>query len=144
MINLSIKTNEELATLAAEYMAEIVAQIENAQQLTKADRLNMDILERNIYKYLQAEKFIYENDIVLFNSASTAYENPANHISAVCLAKIMEIATQYGITALSRKKLAIEQVENSPIGDLLIAAARIKNAPPVQQSKKSKTKKARK
>ena len=87
------------------YMASVSKELKKQGKLRNVDKLSMDILESSLRKWLMAEKMVLELGILLPSDRGNMSKNPAIDVSIASLRQALGIMQDYGLTALSEKKL---------------------------------------
>ena len=88
-----------------DYMADIVRALEESGKLVDADRISLDILANSLQRWRSAEEVVKKLGILLPSDRGNMSKNPAIDVGNAALRQAMAIMQEYGLTALSRKKL---------------------------------------
>ena len=104
------------------YMKDIVQELESSGKMKETDRISLDILACNLQKWRMAESEVAKMGILLPSDRGNMSKNPAIDVANAALRQAMAIMQDYGLTALSRKKLKKgeeKEVGNSPLAEFL-------------------------
>lgn len=113
---------EEISKKIKAYMASIRKELEKQGKLRDVDKLSLDILESSLTKWLMAEKEVKNLGILLPSDRGNMSKNPAIDVSIASLRQALGIMQDYGLTALSEKKLLRGETKGdskSPFADFL-------------------------
>lgn len=105
-----------------EYMRAIIAELESTDRIKDVDSVSMDILAGYLQQWKRAEKEVKKYGILLPSDRGNMSKNPAIDVCNTALRQALAIMQEYGLTALSRKKLKrgeVESADTSPLADFL-------------------------
>ena len=104
------------------YMTDIVAELERSGKMIDVDRISLDILACNLQKWRMAEAEVKNLGILLPSDRGNLSKNPAIDVANAALRQALSIMQEYGLTALSRKKLKRgeeDAADDSPLAGFL-------------------------
>jgi P27 family predicted phage terminase small subunit len=100
---------------AKSYMREVLEELENNSVLELVDSAALDILARSYSMYIKANAQLDREGFTLQNVQGNIVAHPAVKIAKDAQTQAVKIMKEFGLTALSRKKLPkIEKEEESP------------------------------
>lgn len=105
-----------------EYMRAIIAELEAADRIKEVDGVALDILAGYLQQWKQAQKEVKKYGILLPSDRGNMSKNPAIDVCNTALRQALAIMQDYGLTAMSRKKLKRGEVDDndtSPLVDFL-------------------------
>lgn len=102
------------------YMDAIREAVEAFGKMRPVDNVSLDILESHLKKWLMAESEVERYGILLESDRGNMSKNPAIDVATAALRQALGIMQDYGLTAMSLKKLKrgedVEQ-EDSPLAE---------------------------
>ena len=100
------------------YMDAIREAVDASGKMRPVDNVSLDILESHLKKWLMAEAEVERYGILLESDRGNMSKNPAIDVATAALRQALGIMQDYGLTAMSLKKLKrgedVEQ-EDSPL-----------------------------
>lgn len=112
----------EYDEVVREYMEAIEAELHDSGKMKDVDRLSLDILASNLQKWRSADAEVRNMGILLPSDRGNLSKNPAIDVANSALRQALSIMQEYGLTALSRKKLKrgeAEVADDSPLAGFL-------------------------
>ena len=102
------------------YMAAIREAVESAGKMRPVDNVSLDILASHLKKWLMAEEEVERYGILLASDRGNMSKNPAIDVATASLRQALGIMQDYGLTAMSLKKLKRgeeSETEDSPLAE---------------------------
>ena len=115
---------EKFPPLIAEYMERVLEQIKASGKDKPSDIIAMDILANDLQMWYQANEEVKQFGITFLNDKGRRTKNPAIDVANSSLRRAIGIMQDYGLTALSRKKLEkgeVQDEEHSPLEEFLLS-----------------------
>lgn len=108
----------EINAKVKDYMDAIREAVDASGKMRPVDNVSLDILESHLKKWLMAEAEVERYGILLESDRGNMSKNPAIDVATAALRQALGIMQDYGLTAMSLKKLKrgedVEQ-EDSPL-----------------------------
>ena len=96
-------------------MREVRAALKEQGKRRSVDIISLDILETNLRLWLKAASTVEELGILFDSDRGNKSKNPAIDVANASLRQVLAILQDYGLTAISRKRL--ERGEQKPDED---------------------------
>lgn len=110
----------EINAKVKDYMDAIREAVDASGKMRPVDNVSLDILESHLKKWLMAEAEVERYGILLESDRGNMSKNPAIDVATAALRQALGIMQDYGLTAMSLKKLKrgedVEQ-EDSPLAE---------------------------
>lgn len=98
-------TDKEINNRVAEYMAAVKSTLEESGKGRNVDIISLDILSHHLKLWLQASECVAKMGVILESDRGNKSKNPAIDVANASLRQVLAILQDYGLTAISRKRL---------------------------------------
>ena len=103
-----MRTDEEYAKMAEEYVANVAKYIEDTQGSVPAEyQISLMMLHHNLYYYMRSFDATVDNGIVFEGKDGRQYLAQTWHVLQDTQKRIMDILKQFGLTTMSRSKIKL-------------------------------------
>ena len=101
----NIALTPEIEARVNEFMHIITAAVEESNKFKAVDHISLEILRFQLTNWLLAQEAIKTEGVLVMGGNGQLAKNPAYDVSTTALKLSLSIMQDYGLTAMSRKKL---------------------------------------